>query len=477
MEQPTAKVDLIQDKLLCFAHKIANGEAGGDYLYCLEEDRFYHYKQGLWHGIHELEFLSLISHHLKEITRYSISTRRGIVENFKLIRHIPLSAFNQAPLINFENYMFDPVGVNVFKHAKEFYSNVRIPYNYDMTGECALWLNSLDGIFEGDAEKVLLLQEFFGYCLTRDTRQHKSLLLLGESRSGKSTILNILREMVGSKNCSSVPLKVISNPQYTPMLINKLVNIDSDVSAKASEFEAEFKTITSGEPVSCNQKFVATFEFVPFCKLVMAANIFPRITDHSSAFYKRLILIPCDRVFSEEEQNKNLVNDLRPELPGILNWAIKGLQRLNDMGRFSQRDFMRDAVQELENDNNPSYIFFEEHIEIDMDERVYTEKGEMYEKYKRWTQKTNNYALTLPRFCNVLFKRYHKNTPKNCRLPDNGKRVWKHLKYVEVKGNYEKQEIVNWQDLSSREPTANGSGIHLPERASEIDWSSPDAIS
>ena len=87
-------------------------------------------------------------------------------------------------------------------------------------------------------------------------------------------------------------MKNIANPQYTPMLINKLVNIDADVSEHAKEFEAEFKKITSGEPINCNQKFVPTFQFIPYCKIVIAANKFPRITDHSSAFYQRLLVIP-----------------------------------------------------------------------------------------------------------------------------------------------------------------------------------------
>ena len=175
----------------------------------------------------------------------------------------------------------------------------------------------------------------------------------------------------------------------------------------------------------------------------MAANIFPRITDHSSAFYKRLILIPCDRVFSYEEQNRDLPAQLHKELPGILNWAIEGLKRLSQRGRFEELDFMKEAIQELEDENNPSNLFFDEYVSVDMSDGVYIEKGELFEKYKNWCQETNNYALTKARFASAVYKKYNKETPKHARLPDGGKRIWLHIKFIQ---NKLKNTDAGWQN-------------------------------
>ena len=424
-----------QDKAYSYAYAIKEEKAGGKFLYCLEDDRFYHYTSGYWKPLFEVEFLGIIQENIKEITRFSIGRRKQIVDNFKQLGRKHLEDFNSYELINLKNYMFDPKGNNVLEHKPEYYSTNQLPYIYDSNAKCELWIKSINEILENDKQKIGILQEFFGYCLTRDIKQHKAMLLLGESRSGKSTILQTLRNVVGIDNCSSIPLKYIANPQATPMLINKLVNIDTDVSAKAAEFEAEFKTITSGEPVHCNQKFIAAFDFVPYCKIVMAANIFPKITDHSSAFYNRLLLIPCEKVFSEEEQNRNLLKQLEEELSGILNWSIEGLNRLTKRGRFEQYDFMRDAVQELEDENNPVNIFFEDHIEIEMG--TWTEKGELYDKYKNWTNITKNYVLSEARFSSCVYKKFHKQTPKNARREDGGKRVWRNIKYVPIKTYHE----------------------------------------
>lgn len=415
-----------------------------DFFYCLEDDKFYSFDNGYWKDIFEVEMLGRLTHRFKKLTKFSLAQRKQIVENLKTLKYKRLDDLNKIDLLNFENGMVNPYKNEIDEHNPIYYSTLRIPYKYEEFVQCPLWLKTLGEIFEGDQEKVNILQEFFGYCLTKETNQEKALLLLGESRSGKSTILNTLRYMLGVKNCSSVALKYIAHQQFTPMLINKLVNIDSDVSGKATDFEAEFKTITSGEPVTCNQKFVNTFEFNPFCKLVLAANEFPRITDHSSAFYKRLILLPCDRVFEEHEQVKTLKTDLLKELPGILNWAIAGFQRLNKRGKFEHKDFMAEAIAELREESNPIEVFFREHILIDLNGNGEIEKGLLYKRYEEWCKLNGNLPLSSVKFGKAFFNKYSKFTPKKAQSKATGKRIWKNLKYIET--NIQVGEQVQWQD-------------------------------
>lgn len=460
-----------QDKLLCYAWDIANEKANGKFIYCMEEDIFYQYKDGVWKHIFDLAFLAHVSHHIKEVTRLTLPRRKQILDNYKLIKYKTLSELNTSELLNLQNYMIDVRGSNVLKHEPEYYSTIQLPYKYDALAKCDLWLKTLEEIFEGDKKRIDILQEFVGYCLVPDVEQKKALLLLGDSDTGKSTILFTIRDLIGQMNCSSVPLKYLSNPQYTPMMVNKLVNIDADVAKDAANYEAEFKIITSGEPISCNQKFIETFDFIPRCKIILAANIFPRITDHSSAFYKRLILLPCDRIFDEPEKNRLLNIQLKQELSGILNWAMIGLRRLKARGMFEQHDFMKDAVQELENENNPCNLFFDEHVEVEMGS--YTEKPILFNKYKDWSEKNKQNTVTHIVFSRNLFKRFHKHTQKQARLMiGNRPYIWKNLKYVEFKTNEIKEEIA-WQDPAvAVDKSASPSTIAVDSQQGSINWES-----
>lgn len=438
------------EEMTRIANAIHSGAMGVSLVHCIEENKFYIYKQGYWQEIYEVELLKEMAMHseFKFVVKHAISKRKQIIENLKILTQRRLELFNVKGYLNFDVGEFDPVSIQMLDHDKDNYSTMRIDYPFDGSAKCPLWEKTLLEIFEDDVQKVGLLQEFFGYCITPDISHKKALLLLGDTDSGKSTILNIMRLMLGAKNCSSVPLKYLSHPQYTPMMINKFANIDADVAKDAQSYEAEFKIITSGEPISCNQKFVETFEFVPRCKIILAANIFPTITDHSSAFYSRLILIPCNRRFSEQEKNRNLVKQLTEELAGIFNWAVAGLRRLNERGMFPQDDFMIKAVQELEDENNPTNVFFEEHVEVEMLQNSYIEKMDLFNKYIAWCTEGNHFKLSRARFGSAVYKKFHKETPKDTKDLRTGKRIWRNIRYVEQKGEVIKEEgeAVLWQD-------------------------------
>lgn len=419
--------------MLGYAFDIKQGKAGGEYFYSLEEDYIYVYEEGYWKKIKDKQFQDRIEKGLGILTTLKIQQRREVIENFKVKRHLSIESLNKESLINFKNCMFLPTAQQKFPHAREYYSTIRLPYEYDPEATCPLWLKTLNEVLEGDKEKISAFQEFIGYCLIPETNQKKALLLLGESNSGKSTLLFIVKDLIGSENVSNVPLQYLSNPQYTPLLINKMVNIDADVAKDAAKYEREFKIITSGEAVSCNQKHIPTFEFIPKCKIILAANEFPRITDHSNAFYNRLILIPCNRVFQEQEQNKTLVAELKKELPGIFNWAIEGLKTFKNRGSFKQYEFIKEAVQELEDENNPSNLFFEEHVEIFLSDGCWIEKTELFQKYKNWCGDNKQYNLSHIQFSQCVMKKFGRITPKDARLPNNGSRIWKNLKFVHFK--------------------------------------------
>lgn len=433
---------------LLIADDIKNGGSGDRFVFCLEEGNFYTYIDGYWKSLFDTQVLSVIENKYPGTNKYPMSAKKQILEQLKTLVHKNLSEFNSRDLLNFPSGMFDPKGNNLIAHDHALLSTLRLPYKYDMRAECPLWIKTLEGIFEGDQDKINILQEFFGYCLTRDVTREKSMLLIGESRSGKSTILNTLNYMMGEDNVSSVALEYLSNPQYTPMLINKMINIDWDVASGAEKFEANFKIITSGEPVGVNQKFVKAFTFRPYCKLVMAANRFPRITDHSSAFYKRLILLPCDRIFEPHEQDIGLKLKLKEELPGIFNWSVRGLQKLESRGGFEvNKKFMTDAIEELREESNPVDVFFKENIVIDVSANFQITKEELYKKYCDWCVANGNAKMANNKFGATVFAKYAKFTPKNTMCHISGKRVWKNLRFI---GNElpqpSKEEKISWQN-------------------------------
>ena len=66
------------------------------------------------------------------------------------------------------------------------------------------------------------------------------------------------------------------------------------------------------------------FEWEPTHKLVLAVNHRPVVRGTDLAIWRRIRLVPFSVTIPDAEQDKQLPERLRAELPGILAWAVRG---------------------------------------------------------------------------------------------------------------------------------------------------------
>ena len=88
-------------------------------------------------------------------------------------------------LIVFNNGVLDLNAWTLYPHDRENYTTKAVPYDYDPTACAPVWLDFLSQVFEGDQERVDLLQEWLGYMIAPSYRYQKIMLLLGPQRCGK----------------------------------------------------------------------------------------------------------------------------------------------------------------------------------------------------------------------------------------------------------------------------------------------------
>jgi len=66
------------------------------------------------------------------------------------------------------------------------------------------------------------------------------------------------------------------------------------------------------------------WQFQPTHKILLATNHRPQITGTDLAIWRRIKLVPFTVTIPENQQDKQLVEKLEAELPGILAWAVRG---------------------------------------------------------------------------------------------------------------------------------------------------------
>jgi len=96
--------------------------------------------------------------------------------------------------------------------------------------------------------------------------------------------------------------------------------------------EAKIKQMTGGDVLKGRPLYGSWLEFSIIGKILLATNSLPRINNTDHGIWRRIQAIPFNRNFTAEEQDKDLSSKLNNELPGILNWAIKGYLDWQEQG-------------------------------------------------------------------------------------------------------------------------------------------------
>jgi putative DNA primase/helicase len=245
------------------------------------------------------------------------------------------------------------------------------------------WHRFLAELWPDDPAAVDLLQEWAGYCLTSDTKFQKILLALGPTRAGKSTVARVLTELVGRPNVAEMSLASLASEFGLAVLLGKTLAVFGDVRLSSrvdrSRLAEKLLIISGGDGLDVNQKFKTIETFRLPTRLMMISNKIPDFDD--TVLTKRLLILPFTRSFLGVE-DPNLIDDLLAELPGILNWALRGLWRLREQGKFTQPASAESIRDQIEVVNNPVERFFVERLELHPEK--YVPSNRLFELYQAW---------------------------------------------------------------------------------------------
>ncbi|HMO86970.1 MAG TPA: phage/plasmid primase, P4 family, partial [Lacipirellulaceae bacterium] len=247
------------------------------------------------------------------------------------------------------------------------------------------WLRFLDDLWGNDAESIQLLQEWFGYCLTSDTRQHKMLLVVGPPRSGKGTVGRVLTALVGKGNVAAPTLGGLSTNFGLWPLIDKGLAIISDarLSRRADQDPVveRLLSITGEDSITVDRKNLAPLTLRLPTRFMIMSNELPRLSDASAAVVSRFLVLRTATSWLGREDHE-LESRLLAELPGILSWAIEGWRRLRERGPFCQPASGAEAGGTMNDLASPVGAFVRECCSVEVGLRV--AKQVLFEAWQQW---------------------------------------------------------------------------------------------
>ena len=186
----------------------------------------------------------------------------------------------------------------------------------------------------------------------------KVFVFVGEGANGKSVFLETISTVLD--NVSHLELSEMFERFKMAELEGKLANICTDVDT-SKVMDARFKKIVAGETQTVERKFKPPYDLKPFAKILFSANDFIPTKDRTHGFYRRFDIVRFNKIFKPEEQNPELLQELKNEIHGIFNWALEGLERLSKQEwKMTRSIFMDSCHDEFRRSTNPLQIFIEE---------------------------------------------------------------------------------------------------------------------
>lgn len=276
-------------------------------------------------------------------------------------------AFVSSPNFNKSHFPFGNLTLHsttgdLVAHAPSHLVTYGSSVNYNEKTECPTFKQFLTDLF-GIDETISFVQEWFGYTLSSSHRANSFLIGVGAGANGKSTLFDVLAQLVGIENVSSAPLSNFNSEFGLEPLIGKKLNLATESDADAFK-TGKLKALTAGEDISINRKNKMEVTTKLPTKLVFLMNELPLLSDDSFGFERRLLILPFDKTFKEAEQDKDLPKKLTSELEGILSWSLEGLKRLiaNNYSFTVSKD-MQDAKNLYLGVGNPIEKFVNECVE------------------------------------------------------------------------------------------------------------------
>lgn len=339
---------------------------------CKNNDFIYLYNSAFWDEVDRETFQKFLGEAAEKMgvkkfdARY-YQFREQLYKQFLATAYLPTPENNKnMVLINLLNGTFEisSQGTQLRPFDRSDFLTYQLPFDYNPQAKAPIFEKYLNRVLP-DPERQNVLSEFMGYVFIKHgsnrLKEEKALILYGLGANGKSVFFEVVNALLGSENVSSYSLQSLTNDTgyFRAKLGNKLVNYASEINGN---LEASiFKQLVSGEPVEARLPYGNPFMLREYAKLIFNCNELPKDVEHTTAYFRRFLIIPFDVTIPEAEQDKNLhTKIIENELSGVFNWVLAGLHRLLTQRKFSECEAARMALEQYKIESNSIKLFLDE---------------------------------------------------------------------------------------------------------------------
>lgn len=317
--------------------------------------------------------------------------RKEVVKYLDLT--MPRETQSPPNFIGFRNGVLDVDTMELLSFSPEFRIPNVIPHDWNPKAQS----NVLDGMLRRVACNDPFIEsnlcEFLGLSMYRSAKYAYAAILLGQkletASNGKSTYIDMIRNVLGEENYSSLSLHSLGERFNQDFMAGKLANLGDDISSeftKGASLEV-FKKAVSGSEITTDVKNSRGYSFKPYCTMVFSANEFPKLENLDDGTLRRLFPIRFNAHFSDtdEDFDPDIGEKLRSEecCEAAIVRGVWGLKRVIEQRRPTDNAESKRMVEDIKVDNSSILQWVEDEF-VSREWLWQRETRDAYMRYSKW---------------------------------------------------------------------------------------------
>lgn len=304
-------------------------------------------------------------------------------------------------------------------HDPEDYITKLCPVPYDPGAGATLFEQTLARVHGENVPVIRFVRRWFGYCATASTREQKFVVHWGGGSNGKSTILDVVAEVLGDYAGTAAPGLMTQaqserHPTELADMQGRRMITAHETEEKAVLREGFVKQATGSDKIKARFMRADFFEFEPTHKLQLLTNHKPVIKGQDTGIWRRVVLLPYKASFGTPEEvatgqaqfpkDMNLAGKLAQEKKGVLAWIVAGAMEWYRDG-LNPPDYVLVASSEYRKEQDRILEFLNENCELSPEFECHLTGdvgGGLYQVYEQWCRESGFYALAKTRFLDEL---------------------------------------------------------------------------
>lgn len=341
-------------------------------------------KERYWKIVDEIDIFNMIRG-IAEQNIVSSKERTEIMNAIKQVARMNQPKELKKTMIQFRREIVDIETGDRFPSTKEWFSVNPLPWRLPNMETALKGTPTIDELFkswvaECDVQK---LYEIAAYCFLSDYPIERWVILFGAGSNGKSVYRQIVRKLLGDKNCSSTTLSLLTASRFeTQKLYKKLLCEMGETNLAKLDDTEKIKRLVSGKDlIGVEWKNKGHLDFINYAKLLISTNNVPPTDDKTDGFYRKCLIIDFPNQFKEDKDILGSIPEWEFE-----NLAEKCIGILNDLLKrktFSNEGDYQKRREDYEAHSNPFMKFIELFIDSS-DPNSWIPKWELTKMINQW---------------------------------------------------------------------------------------------